>query len=157
MRLNKALSTLLLPTHAGAPQVPQPPLLSVTPAHHRQPNRLSCSLNSFLKTPYAPGSVEQPRASSGTGSPARAQCCPWPLGVTFINVEGIGSQAQGAGADAAAEALSVEEVTLCTQTLHHIHALLTEGTGVAATQVQGKGLSQRFLGTQGIWESTAVC
>lgn len=65
--------------------------------------------------------------------------------VTFIAVKGIGSQAQGSGADAASEALTVEKVTLGTQPLHHKHALLTEVAGVAAAQAQGKGLSHGFL------------
>lgn len=83
------------------------------------------------------------------GAQARDQCHPWPLRVTFVNVEGIGGQAQGGGADTAAETLPVEEVALCAQPLHHVHTLLAEVTGVAATQVQGKHLSNRFLGAQG--------
>lgn len=66
--------------------------------------------------------------------------------ITFITVKGIGSQAQGSGADAAPEALAVEKVTLGTQPLHHKHALLTEVAGVTAAQAQGKCLSHRFLG-----------
>lgn len=69
--------------------------------------------------------------------------------LTFLAVEGVGGQAQGGGADAAAETLSVEEVALGAQPLHHVHALLAEVTGVAAAQVQGKGLSCRFLGSTG--------
>jgi hypothetical protein len=70
-----------------------------------------------------------------------------PLGVTFVTVEGVGSQAQGGGADTAAETLAVEEVALSAQPLHHIHTLLTEVAGVAATQAHGKYLSHRFLGS----------
>lgn len=53
---------------------------------------------------------------------------------------------EGGGADAAAEALPVEKVTLGAQPLHHVHALLTEAAGVTAAQAQGKHLSHGFLG-----------
>lgn len=65
--------------------------------------------------------------------------------LAFVTVKGVGGQAQGRSTDAAAETLPVEEVALCTQPLHHVHALLTEVTGVTATQVPGKHLSNCFL------------
>lgn len=66
--------------------------------------------------------------------------------VTFIAVKGIGSQAQGGGADAAPETLAVEKVALGAQPLHHVHTLLTEVAGVPAAQAQGeRRLSQGFL------------
>lgn len=70
----------------------------------------------------------------------------WPPGVTFIAVKGIGSQAQGGGADAASEALTVEKVAFSTQPLHHVHTLLTKVAGVAAAQAQGKCPFHGFLG-----------
>lgn len=88
-----------------------------------------------------------PRVSRGTG--ARGAVPGGRQPVTFVAVEGVGGQAQGGGADTAAETLSVEEVALGTQPLHHVHALLAEVTGVAAAQVQGKGLPCRFLGGTG--------
>ena len=141
--------------HSGCPSVPEharcgqlsPP--SGAPAHHRGPlsvGRSSSSLNSIRMTLHSLGIVGCPRASRGPGAQARDQHCPWGTVVTFVAVKGVGSQAQGGGTDAAAETLSVEEVALCAQPLHHVHALLTEVTGVAATQVQGKCLSHRFLG-----------
>lgn len=69
-----------------------------------------------------------------------------PARVTFIAVKGIGGQAQGGGADAAAEALAVEKVTLSTQPLHHVHTLLTKVAGVTAAQAQGKCPFHGFLG-----------
>jgi len=76
--------------------------------------------------------------------------------LAFVAVEGVGGQAQGGGAHAAAETLSVEEVALCAQPLHHVHALLAEVTGVAAAQTQGEHLPHGFLGGTGRRERSAA-
>ena len=52
----------------------------------------------------------------------------------------MGAEAQGAAARGAAEALPVEEVVLCAQPLHDVHALQAEVAGVAAAQARGRGL-----------------
>ena len=118
------------------------------PAHQRQPLPLAgdpCPLNCFpddTNTPWEVLAVPEPPESR---DPDQTQVLPWPLGVTFVNIKGIGGQAQGGGADAAAETLPVEEVALRAQPLHDIHALLAEVTGVAATHVQGKRLPYGLL------------
>ena len=82
---------------------------------------------------------------------------PWPLGVTFVNIEGVGGQVQGGGADAAAETLAVEEMALRAQPLHDVHALLAEVTGVAATHVQGKRLPHGLLAGTGQRKRRTAC
>lgn len=55
------------------------------------------------------------------------------------------TQPQRAAADVTAETLSVEEVSLRTEPLHYVHALLTEVTGVTAAQTRGKLLPHAGL------------
>lgn len=60
----------------------------------------------------------------------------------YTLVKHMSSQPQGGAADFTAETLSVEEVAFCAQSLHHIHTLLTEVTGVTATHPGSKLLPQ---------------
>lgn len=57
-------------------------------------------------------------------------------------VEHVSSQPQRGTADFAAETLSVEEEALGTQSLHHVHPLVTEVAGVAASHAGSKLLPQ---------------
>ena len=108
-------------------------------------------------TPKLPGKCWLSQSPQRDRSPGQRRVLPRPPGVTFVTVEGIGGQGQGGGTDAAAETLPVKEVALRTQPLHHVHALLAEITGVAATQVQGKRLPYGLLGDTGHRERRAVC
>lgn len=54
-------------------------------------------------------------------------------GLTVGLVKGVVSQSEGASALATLETAAMEEETFCTQTLHHIKSLLTDGTHLTGT------------------------
>lgn len=62
------------------------------------------------------------------------------------------TQTQRAAADVTAETLSVEEVSLRTESLHYVHTLLTKVTGVAAAQTRRKLLPHAGLKHNIIYE-----
>lgn len=65
--------------------------------------------------------------------------------LTLVGVISVTAQSQRAAADVTAETLSVKEVALRAQSLHHVHSLLTEVAGVAAAQTLREILSQGGL------------
>lgn len=69
--------------------------------------------------------------------------------LTILHIEGVGGQPQRGAAVLALEAGAVEELALCAQPLHHVHALTAEEAHVAAADVGGELLSQGALRGRG--------
>lgn len=71
------------------------------------------------------------------------------VSLTILHIEGIGGQSQRGAAVVALEAAAVEELPLCAQPLHHVHALPTEEAHVAAADVDWELFSERALREDG--------
>lgn len=70
---------------------------------------------------------------------------------TFLDVEGVGGEAEGGATVVAGEAAAVEELPLRAQALHHVHAPLAEVTHVTAADVLRELLPQGTLWRKEDW------
>lgn len=65
--------------------------------------------------------------------------------LTILYVEGVGGESQRGAAVVTLEAAAMEELALCTQSLHHVHALSTEEAHIAAADVDWELFSEGAL------------